>query len=103
LHTAVDIGAVVTAQPNTSEVVTWMAAILAAVQPYRDGDEFGDIVGVEFAQAQFDRGKKVCARRRTAPRLRGSRFANKLDFIGDRRECPELYLLLWRLSVCLNL
>jgi putative transposase len=31
-------------------------------QPYRDGDEFGDIVGVEFAQAQFDRGKKVCAR-----------------------------------------
>ena len=33
----------------------------------------------------------------------GSRFANKLDFIGDRRECPELYLLLWRLSVCLNL
>src|SRR5260370_26259657 len=31
-------------------------------QPYRDGDEFGDIVGVELAQAQFDRGKKVCAR-----------------------------------------
>ena len=31
-------------------------------QPYRDGDEFGDIVGVEFAQAQFDRGKKGCAR-----------------------------------------
>ena len=30
--------------------------------PYRDGDEFGDIVGVEFAQAQFDRGKKLCAR-----------------------------------------
>jgi hypothetical protein len=31
-------------------------------QPYRDGDEFGDIVGVEFAQSQFDRGKKVSAR-----------------------------------------
>jgi hypothetical protein len=27
MHTAVDLGAVVTAQPNTSKVVTWMAAI----------------------------------------------------------------------------
>jgi hypothetical protein len=33
----------------------------------------------------------------------GKRFANKLDFIGDKSECPELYLLLWRLSVGLNL
>jgi len=31
-------------------------------QPHRDGDEFGDTVGLEFAQAQFDRGKKVSAR-----------------------------------------
>jgi hypothetical protein len=27
------------------------------------------------------------------------RFANKLDFIVDRREYPELSLLLWCLSV----
>ena len=29
---------------------------------YRDGDEFGNIVRMEIAQAQFDRGKKVCTR-----------------------------------------
>ena len=33
----------------------------------------------------------------------GRRFENKLDFIGDRGEYPELSLLLWRLSVGLNL
>ena len=32
----------------------------------------------------------------------GSRFANdKLDFFGDRRECPKNRSLLWRLSVCI--
>jgi len=31
-------------------------------QPYRGGDEFGDIVGVKFAETQFDCGKKGCAR-----------------------------------------
>jgi len=29
----------------------------------------------------------------------GSRFENKLDFIVDRGEYPELSLPLWRLSV----
>ena len=33
----------------------------------------------------------------------GSRFANKLDFIGTGANVPKLSLLLWRLSVGLNL
>ena len=33
----------------------------------------------------------------------GMRFENKLDFIGDRGDYPELSLLLWRLSVGPNL
>jgi hypothetical protein len=37
-------------------------------------------------------------------KIGGSRpFENKLDFIGDRGEFPELSLLLWRLSVGPNL
>ena len=33
----------------------------------------------------------------------GRPFENKLDFIGDMGEYPRLSLLLWRLSVGLNL
>jgi hypothetical protein len=33
--------------------------------PYRDGDEFGYIIGVKFAHAQFDHGKKLLRSRVT--------------------------------------
>jgi hypothetical protein len=40
---------------------------------------------------------------KTGNRDRGSPLANKLDFVGDGGERHQLSLLLWRLSVCLNL
>ena len=63
-------------------------------QAYRDGDEFGNIVGVEFAQAQFDRGKKGCARLdehqgfgggfdRSLPSI------DRMDIVNDINACCE--------------
>jgi len=68
-------------------------------------DEFGHLEHADLLLATKDQLQRVNGFDQSPLLLvlEGSRFANKLDFIGDRRECPELYLLLWRLSVCLNL
>jgi hypothetical protein len=71
-------------------------------------DEFGHLEHADLLLATKDRLQRVIGVDQSPLFLvleigGGSSFANNLDFIGDRRECPELYLLLWRLSVCLNL
>ena len=55
---------------------------------YREGDEFGNIVGMEVAQAQFDRGKEVCARLNEHQRFGGGfgralPLIDRIDIIKD--------------------
>ena len=47
----------------------------------------------------FTTGQRSSASRRNAEDQRISAFRIKLDFVGDKRECPQLSLLLWCLSV----
>jgi hypothetical protein len=79
----------------------------------------GNLYGASIALSSFYDGvnihvmiaEAIPAGRRTGSRAVGrivvapSEFiagANPLDFIGDRHEYPELFLLLWRLSVARN-
>jgi hypothetical protein len=47
----------------------------------------------------FTTGQRSSASRRNAEDQRISAFQIKLDFVGGKRECPQLSLLLWCLSV----